>query len=49
MMGEQKSGEQSQDMMQNMKDMMARMSRMMDMCSQMMGNTAHPKKDESSK
>jgi hypothetical protein len=49
MMGQQKPGEQSQDMMQGMKEMMARMSKMMDMCNQMMSNTSHPKKDESSK
>ena len=49
MMGEQKPGEQSPDMMQGMKEMMARMSKMMDMCSQMMGNRSEPKKAESSK
>ena len=37
MMGEQKPGEQSQDMTQGMKEMMGRMTKMMDMCSQMMG------------
>ena len=49
MMGEQKPGEQSQDMMQGMKEMMGRMTKMMDMCGQMMGNRSEPKKDESSK
>lgn len=49
MMGEQKPDEQSHDMMQGMKEMMGRMSKMMDMCSQMMGNTSHPKKEESIK
>jgi hypothetical protein len=49
MMGEQKPGDQSPDIMQGMKEMMARMSKMMDMCSQMMGNRSEPKKDESSK
>jgi hypothetical protein len=49
MMGEQKPGEQSQDMMQGMKEMMARMTKMMDRCSQMMGSKSEPKKDESSK
>ncbi len=36
MMGEQKPGEQSQDMIQEMEEMMGR-TKMMDMCSQMMG------------
>ena len=49
MIGEQKPGEQSPDMMQGMKEMMARMPKMMDMCSQMMGNMSEQKKDESSK
>jgi hypothetical protein len=49
MMGEQKPGEQSQEMMQDTKGMMARMSKMMDMCNQMNSNASHPKKDESSK
>jgi hypothetical protein len=38
MMGEQKPGDQSQEMMQGMKEMMAKMSKMMDMCSQMMAS-----------
>jgi len=46
MMGEQKPGEQSQDMMQGMKEMMARMSKMMDMCSQMMGNRSDQQPSE---
>jgi hypothetical protein len=33
MMGEQKSGDQSHEMMQGMKEMMAGMSRTIDMCS----------------
>ena len=45
-MGEQKPGEQSQDMMQGMKEMMARMSKMMDMCSQMMGNRSDQQPSE---
>lgn len=49
MMGQQKPGEQSPEMMQGMKEMMARMSKMMDMCNQMMSNASHPNKDESSK
>jgi hypothetical protein len=49
MMGEQKSGEQSHDMMQGMKEMMARMSKMMDMCSQMMASKSEQKKDQPSK
>jgi Spy/CpxP family protein refolding chaperone len=32
-------GEQSQDMMTDMKEMRARMSKMMDMCRQMMGGS----------
>lgn len=49
MMGEQKPGDQSPDMMQGMKEMMARMSKMRDLCGQMMGNRSEPEKDESSK
>jgi hypothetical protein len=49
MMGEQKSEEQSHDMMQGMKEMMAKMSKMMDMCSQMMASTSEQKKEEPSK
>ena len=46
MMGEQKPGEQSQDMMQGMKEMMTRMTKMMDMCSQMMGNRSDQQPSE---
>jgi hypothetical protein len=49
MMGEQKPGEQSHDMMQGMKEMMARMSKMMHMCSQMMASKSDQKKEEPSK
>ena len=45
-MGEQKPGEQSQDMMQGMKEMMARMTKMMNMCSQMMGNRSDQRPSE---
>ena len=44
MMGEQKSGEQSHDMMPGMTEMMAKMSKMMDMCSQMMSSKSEPAK-----
>ena len=46
MMGEQKPGEQSQDVMQGMKEMMAKMTKMMDMCSQMMGNRSDQQPSE---
>ena len=49
MMGEQKSGEQSHDMMPGMTEMMAKMSKMMDMCGQMMASKSDQKKDEPSK
>ena len=49
MMGEQKPGEQSHEMMQGMNEMMGRMSKMMDMCSQMMGNRSELAKKESNK
>lgn len=48
MMGENKPGEQSHEMMQDMKQMMSRMSKMMDMCSQMMSHKSDGKKEESS-
>lgn len=49
MMGEQKSGEQSHDMMPGMKEMMAKMSKMKDMCGQMMTSKSDQKKEEPSK